>query len=168
MAVLIETGKKFLRISEAIDERKDPAVASRAAARLLKENYKILGNWPLAVTAYNHGTEGILRGINTVGSRNLIDLVRDYKSPSFGYASKNFYAELLAVVDVAKNIEAHFPSLRPHDPVLLREVAVSREVSLAALLKPARITELQFFEWNPDAQSQRENHALGYQVKLSL
>jgi membrane-bound lytic murein transglycosylase D len=164
---MLETGKKFLRISEVIDERKDPVAASRAAARLLKENYKILGNWPLAVTAYNHGTEGILRGIETVGSRNLVDLIREYKSPAFGYASKNFYAELLAVVDLAKNIGRYFPTLRPHDPVLLREFAVRREVSLPALLKPAKITESQFFEWNPALNPNVKTIPTGYQVKVA-
>jgi peptidoglycan lytic transglycosylase D len=163
---MLETGKKFLHISEAIDERKDPAAASRAAARLLKENYKILGNWPLAVTAYNHGTEGILRGIDAVGSRNLVDLIREYKSPVFGYASKNFYAELLAVIDIAKNIGGYFPSLRPHDPVVLREFAVRREVSLAALLKPAKITQSQFFEWNPALNPNVKTIPTGYQVKI--
>ena len=38
-----ETGKKFLRIDAAVDERLDPIASTRAAARLLKENYRILG-----------------------------------------------------------------------------------------------------------------------------
>ena len=59
-----ETGKKFLRIDDAVDERLDLIASTRAAARLLKQNYQILGSWPLAVTAYNHGTEGMLRHRN--------------------------------------------------------------------------------------------------------
>ena len=36
-----ETGKKFMRIDDAVDERRDPMASTRAAARLLKENYRI-------------------------------------------------------------------------------------------------------------------------------
>ncbi len=98
-----DTGKKFLRIDNAVDERMDPMVSTRAAARLLKENYKLFGNWPLAITAYNHGTEGIFRGISATGSPNLADLIRRYQSPTFGFASKNFYTEFLAAAQIAKN-----------------------------------------------------------------
>jgi hypothetical protein len=52
-----ETGRKFMRVDTAVDERRDPMRSTRAAARLLKENYRILGNWPLVITAYNHGTK---------------------------------------------------------------------------------------------------------------
>ncbi len=77
-----ETGKKFMRIDATVDERRDPLASTRAAARLLKENYRLFGNWPLAITAYNHGTEGIFRGIKTVESDSLVDLVRRYQSPT--------------------------------------------------------------------------------------
>jgi membrane-bound lytic murein transglycosylase D len=53
-----ETGKKFMRIDEKVDERRDPFASTRAAARLLKENYRLLSNWPLAITAYNHAPTG--------------------------------------------------------------------------------------------------------------
>ncbi|HYY24109.1 MAG TPA: lytic transglycosylase domain-containing protein, partial [Candidatus Udaeobacter sp.] len=114
---MADTGKKFLRINDAFDERRDPLASTRAAARLLKENYRLLGNWPLAITAYNHGTEGVFRGINAVRSRNLVELIRGYQSPTFGFASKNFYAEFLAAVEVATNSEAYFPFLRAHPPL---------------------------------------------------
>jgi len=49
------TGKKFMTVNKSVDERRDPIRASEAAARLLKNNYDRLGDWPMAVTAYNHG-----------------------------------------------------------------------------------------------------------------
>ncbi len=42
------TGRRFLRIDEVVDERRDPLRSARAAAMLLKENYEKLGSWPLA------------------------------------------------------------------------------------------------------------------------
>lgn len=161
-----ETGKKFMRIDSTIDERRDPMASTRGAARLLKENYRLFDNWPLAVTAYNHGTEGIFRGIKAVESDNLVDLIRRYQSPTFGFASKNFYAEFLAVVDIATNRNTHFPYLRTHRPVTLREVEVKRQAPLSAVLKPTSISSRDFFEWNPALEPKVQILPAGYRVKL--
>jgi membrane-bound lytic murein transglycosylase D len=161
-----ETGKKFMRVDTAVDERRDPMASTRAAARLLKENYRILGNWPLAITAYNHGTEGIFRGIKAVESDDLVDLMRGYQSPTFGFASKNFYAEFLAVVEIATNIDGYFPFLRPHRAVTLHEVAMQRQTPLQAVLKPAAISQRDFFEWNPALQPTAKVIPTGYRVRI--
>jgi membrane-bound lytic murein transglycosylase D len=161
-----ETGKKFMRVDTTVDERRDPMASTRGAARLLKENFRILGNWPLAITAYNHGTEGILRAVKTVESDNLVDLIRRYQSPTFGFASKNFYAEFLAVVHIATNREVYFPYLRPYRQVALREVEVKRQAPLHAMLKPAAISQSEFFEWNPALEPKVKFLPVGYRVKL--
>jgi membrane-bound lytic murein transglycosylase D len=163
---MAETGKKFMRVDAAVDERRDPMASTRAAARLLKENYRILGNWPLAITAYNHGTDGIFRGIKAAESDNLVDLIQRYQSPTFGFASKNFYAEFLAVVDIATNSDLYFPFLRTHRPVALREVEVTKRAPLFAVLKPAAISQNDFFEWNPALDPTAKFIPLGYRVKL--
>jgi membrane-bound lytic murein transglycosylase D len=159
-----ETGKKFMRVDTTVDERRDPMASSRAAARLLKENYRLFGNWPLAITAYNHGTDGILRGIKAVESGDLVDLIRGYQSPTFGFASKNFYAEFLAVVEIATNSDNYFPILRLRRPVTLREVAVQRHTPLHSVLKPAAISQRDFFEWNPALHPEAKTIPIGYQV----
>lgn len=161
-----ETGKKFLRIDGAVDERRDPMSSTRAAARLLKQNYQILGSWPLAITAYNHGTEGIFRGIKAVESDNLVDLIRGYQSPTFGFASKNFYAEFLAVVEIATHSENYFPFLRQHQAVTLHELPIKRQTPLAAVLKPAAISNRDFFDWNPALEPNTKMLPSGYRVKL--
>lgn len=161
-----DTGKKFLRIDAAVDERRDPMASTKAAARLLKENFRIFGNWPLAITAYNHGTEGILRGIKTLESDDLGDLIRGYQSPTFGFASKNFYAEFLAVVEIGTNSEQYFPFLRAHRPVTLHEVQVKGPAALQAVLSPAAISQRDFFEWNPALETTAKTIPVGYRVKL--
>ena len=161
-----ETGRKFMRIDEKVDERRDPFASTRAAARLLKENYRLLSNWPLAITAYNHGTDGIFRAIKTVESDNLVELIRSYQSPTFGFASKNFYAEFLAVVEIATNSDVYFPFLRAHRPVTLRAVALKRQAPLQATLKPAAISQGDFFEWNPALDPNAKFIPVGYQIKL--
>jgi membrane-bound lytic murein transglycosylase D len=161
-----ETGKKFLRIDGNIDERRDPFESTKAAARLLKENYRLLGSWPLAITAYNHGTDGMFRGIKAVESDDIVDLIRQYQSPTFGFASKNFYAEFLAVVELATNKDVYFPFLRSHSPVTLRDVATKRQMPLRSVLKPAAISSSDFFEWNPALDSSATMLPAGYRIKL--
>jgi membrane-bound lytic murein transglycosylase D len=161
-----DTGKKFLRIDGNIDERRDPFESTKAAARLLKENYQLLGNWPLAITAYNHGTDGMFRGIKAVESDNIVDLIRQYQSPTFGFASKNFYAEFLAVVELATKKDTYFPFLRTHSPVSLREVATKRAMPLRSVLTPAAISSSDFFEWNPALDSAATMLPAGYRIKL--
>ena len=161
-----ETGKKFMRIDATVDERRDPMASTRAAARLLKENYRILGSWPLAITAYNHGTEGMFRGIKAVESDDLTDLIRRFQSPTFGFASKNFYAEFLAVLAIASNSEKYFPFLRTNRPVTLDEVEIKRQAALQAVLKPAAISQRDFFDWNPALNPAVKIIPVGYRVKL--
>jgi len=161
-----ETGKKFMRIDGQVDERRDPMASTRAAARLLKQNFRLFGSWPLAITAYNHGTEGVFRGIKEVESDNLVNLIRHYQSPTFGFASKNFYAEFLAVVEIATNRDTHFPYLRSHPPMALREVTVKRQAPLRSLLQPAAITHAEFFDWNPALDPKAKFVPVGYAVKL--
>jgi len=163
---MAETGKKFLRINRVVDERRDPIVSTRAAARLLKENYQLFGNWPLAITAYNHGTEGIFRGIDATGSDNLVDLIRSHQSPSFGFASKNFYAEFLAAVELANNRAEYFPLLRLHSPVALKEIILKRSAPLRSILKPAAIDHSDFYDWNPAFHSHLKMIPAGYRINL--
>ena len=82
----------------------DVMKATGAAAKLLKRNYKLLKSWPLAVTGYNHGAYGVKRAIRDVGSRELVDLIENYKKSTWGFASKNFYAELIAMIRIYEGL----------------------------------------------------------------
>jgi membrane-bound lytic murein transglycosylase D len=107
------TGQRFLRIDHRVDERLNVRLATMAAAKLLREHYEDLGTWPLAITAYNHGPNGMRQAVDTVGSTDFGTIVERYRGPLFGFASKNFYAEFLAAVEVARNYWKYFPELTP-------------------------------------------------------
>jgi len=104
------TAREYLTVRGGRDERYDPVRSTEAAARHLRHAHAVLGNWPLAVTAYNHGVPGVQRA-RARGGDNLDDLVRGYQSEAFGFASKNFYAEFLAAVHVAVHAKEYFPEL---------------------------------------------------------
>ncbi|MCI5140664.1 MAG: lytic transglycosylase domain-containing protein, partial [Candidatus Electrothrix sp. ATG1] len=58
------TGHEYMTVNELVDERFDVYLSSMAAARFLKENYRQLGSWPMALTAYNYGRSGMVRAKN--------------------------------------------------------------------------------------------------------
>lgn len=97
------SGKEYMKIDPAlgIDERISPLKSTVAAARLLRRNLAITGNWPLAITAYNHGYTGI-RGLSPEERSTAIDgrlfSLCTNKRRTLGYASSNYYAEFLALL----------------------------------------------------------------------
>jgi membrane-bound lytic murein transglycosylase D len=105
------TGRRFMRIDNVLDERLDPYQSTRAAALLMRQNFEVTGAWPLAITAYNHGAAGMRRAIAQVGTSDIVTVVRNYKSRSFGFASRNFYVALLAAVDVSSDPQRYFGPL---------------------------------------------------------
>jgi len=110
------TGRLFMRVGYNVDERRDPILATYGAAKLLKKNFERLGNWPLAITAYNHGLQGMKRAKKRFGP-DIVKVVNKYKSRTFGFASQNFYAEFLAALHVVKNQNTYFPKLIIQKPI---------------------------------------------------
>ncbi|HEX2495138.1 MAG TPA: LysM peptidoglycan-binding domain-containing protein [Steroidobacter sp.] len=108
------TGRRFLRIDGVVDERLDPYRASEAAARFLEQNYIVLGTWPLALTAYNHGPGGMRRAQEQLGTSDIVTIVRKYNSRSFGFASRNFYVAFLAALEIDRNPDKFFGPIRRH------------------------------------------------------
>ena len=143
------TGRLFLRINYDLDERRDPLLATHAAAKLLRRNYKDLGAWPLAVTAYNHGRAGMARAVRLHGTRHLPTLIRKYRSRTFKFASKNFYAEFLAARIVAKNARRHFGLLRVRRPSRGRVFRLPAYVSVDTLTENSGLTFEEIQQFNP-------------------
>lgn len=109
-------GRRFLRINRRVDERRDPFKSTKAAARILKENHAFLGTWPLAITAYNHGPGGVARAVKALGTRDIVTILQRYRGKRFGFASRNFYPEFLAALDVIHNRQEYYSDL-PASPL---------------------------------------------------
>ena len=116
------TGQRFMRIDHFIDERMDPYIAADAAMSLLEYNHSILGTWPLALTAYNHGVGGISRAVRETGTTAIEKIVTNYKGRAFGFAGRNFYVQFLAVNEVERNAHLYFQDIRFAIPPEFTEV----------------------------------------------
>ncbi len=111
------TGQEYMTVRGRRDDRLDPSKATEAAAQLLLHNHELLGSWPLAITAYNYGTGGTIQAVEATGGGDYSEILRRYYGPHFGFASKNYYSEFLAALQVYQFREAYFPGIDEEEPV---------------------------------------------------
>ena len=70
---MLATGKQYgLEVNSLVDERRDPIKSTYAAARYLRDLYKIYDDWNLVIAAYNYGPQNINKAIHRAGG------VKDY------------------------------------------------------------------------------------------
>ena len=143
------TGRRFMKVDYVVDERLDPITATRAAARLLRENYDILGSWPLALTAYNHGAGGMARAVKRLGTDQIDEIVANYESRSFGFASRNFYTQFLAARKVMKSYESYFGPLHRDAPQQIETVSLPFYADVDDLESRLGVSSAQIAELNP-------------------
>jgi len=164
------TGRLYLKINHLIDERLDPFTATDAAAKLLRENYKILGSWALAITAYNHGLNGMKNAKYSCRTNDFGIIIQKYKSRSFGFASKNFYAEFLAVLRVVNNYEFYFGSLEFDRPIKYTNFIIPENINIDNLLEKLALNKELLIELNPAWRApvitSRHNLPKGYKIKI--
>jgi len=129
------TGSRWLHIDASVDERLDPYKSTVAAAQLLAGNYTMLGTWPLALTAYNHGAAGMRRAKEQLGTDDIVTILRNYQGKTFGFASRNFYVSFLAALEIDRHAEQYFGHLERRAPEPTQTVTVSNRSSIAALAK---------------------------------
>ncbi len=110
------TGKQYMTVNGRRDDRLNPSKATEAAAQLLLHNHELLGSWPLAITAYNYGTGGMLQAVEATGGGDYCEILRRWDGPHFGFASKNYYSEFLAALQVYQYREAYFPGIDQEAP----------------------------------------------------
>jgi membrane-bound lytic murein transglycosylase D len=147
------TGRRYLQIDHIMDERNDPYVATIAAGKLLAYNHSITGNWPMAITAYNHGLAGARRAMQKFGDTAYVDIFRKYDGRAFGFASRNFYVAFLAALEVDHDVEHYFPGLQPEAPVDYEIVALEAYVPAATLAEVLGLDAAVLAQHNPALQA---------------
>jgi len=142
------TGRLFMRVGYDVDERRDPILATYGAAKLLKKNFESVGSWPLAITAYNHGLQGMKRAKKRLGN-DIVKIIGKYKSRTFGFASQNFYAEFLAALHVVKNQNKYFPNLAIKKPIRKASFILPDYIHIRTAMNYFNMTREEIAEANP-------------------
>jgi len=140
----------YMELNEAVDQRADPWASTEAAAKHLRDDYETLGNWPLALTAYNHGRAGLARGLRETGGSTLEDLLTRWDGGRrFGFASRNFYAEFIAASNVEDDYRAHFGAVDRDAPLRFETVRTEHYVPYEVLRRISGVDDDTFRRLNP-------------------
>jgi membrane-bound lytic murein transglycosylase D len=143
------TGVRYMRIDHIVDERRDPFLATHAAARLLADNYSVIQSWPLALTAYNHGLAGMRRAVQQQKTSDIATIVAKYQSRSFGFASRNFYTAFLAALEIDSNPERYFPNVKIDPPSDTATISVPAYMTVDTLADALNMRENALRALNP-------------------
>jgi membrane-bound lytic murein transglycosylase D len=185
--IMPSTGRSLgLRVDSHVDERYDPIAATYAAALYFRNSVDDLSETafenghevaakdlnPFVITSYNYGVRGMQRAIKQVGL-DYERLLREYKSPSFQTAVKNFYASFLAARHVAKHKETFFASI-PASPAARfiehDDVVLSRATSVKRIAKALNVDLADLRVMNPALKSIIWQHKAlvpsGYAIRL--
>ncbi|MDB5120999.1 MAG: lytic transglycosylase [Sphingobacteriales bacterium] len=144
---MYSTAKGYgLQMDNFVDERKDPFLASVAAAAYLKDAYKELGDWLLTIAAYNCGTGSVKRAIIKSGGkrnfweiRHLLPIETQNYVPAFiatNYVMNYYYMH---------NISTSQPSFNTFIDVL----EVNKVLSLSSIAEAANLDLYELSILNP-------------------
>lgn len=145
------TGEQYeLDVTFWKDERRDPEKATRAAMHFLRDMYNELGDWHLALAAYNCGAGGVRRSMRKAGvEKGTFWDIRE-KLPR---ETRHYVPLYIATAIVSMNREQYgFPpdSLEYHPTYEYETFTVSEPVNLAALATCAGISLDSLRSLNPE------------------
>jgi membrane-bound lytic murein transglycosylase D len=121
-------GEYGLTRNSYVDERFDPEKSTRAYARYMKYLYDQLGDWYLAMAAYDWGAGNIQRAVEKTGYADFWQL---YKRNNLPGETKNYVPEILAAIIIANNPQQYgFDDVTLDPPVLTDTVTINYSVDL--------------------------------------
>ncbi|MBI2875834.1 MAG: lytic transglycosylase domain-containing protein [Candidatus Tectomicrobia bacterium] len=143
-----ETGARYgLRRNGWIDERRDPAKSTRAAARYLKDLYRRFGDWYLALAAYNAGENRVEAAMAAGKSRDYWLLCRKGLLPP---ETRNFVPIFLATMMILEDPAYFGFEAKPLSPPGYQEVKVPFSVNVRKLAELAKIDPKPLYQLNPE------------------
>lgn len=143
------TAKMYdLRMDRHMDERKDPVVASYAAARYLLESYERFGDWLLAIAAYNCGPGNVLKAIKRSGQENP-----DFWtiSPYLPKETRNYVPAFIAMTYMLEYHEEHgiYPDGEMNHVGEVQLVSVQHPIPFSSIAEAMQVDESLLKFLNP-------------------
>jgi membrane-bound lytic murein transglycosylase D len=120
------------------DDRRDLIKATQAAARHLKDLYKVYGNWYLAFAAYNAGPGKVNRAIKRGRTKNYWRLSTP-RSRHLRQETKDYVPKILAAMHIVKNYRRYGYSYKSFGaPMQYERVTVPDASDVKVIAKSAK------------------------------
>lgn len=126
-----------------VDERFDPEKSTRAYARYMKFLYDQLGDWYLAMAAYDWGAGNVQRAVQKTGYADFWELYQRHELPR---ETENYVPEILAAIIIANHPKQYgFDEITLDPPVVTDTVSIDYSVDLRLVsdLVDAPLDELE-------------------------
>ena len=138
------TAKLFgLEITPYVDERRDPELATRAAARYLRRLYDTFdGSWPLALAAYNSGEGTVLRAIKR-------QKTNDFWSLHLPRETREYVPQFMAAMEIASDPERYGFEVPENSPWAVDAITVRGPVDLKLLSSVTEVSIDELQRLNP-------------------
>ena len=153
-----------LHIDNYVDERKDPIQASYAAAAYFRDAYEELGDWVLAIAAYNCGMGNVKRAIEKADSRDFWEIRRFLPNET-----RNYVPAFIAAVYVMSCPDKHQINLQKSAFLKNTDtIQVNRVISLATLAGAMNLEEEELFGLNPSYKKKIVNGSAAVPKRIIL
>lgn len=129
------------------DQRKDPEMSARAAARYLKDLHGMFGDWQLSLAAYNTGEGRIQRYVNRKPDADFWDM---RSGRSLHRETREYVPAIIAAILLASNPSAYGIEVpQESQPSSTATVAVDKATDLRVLAKCADVSVEALQDMNP-------------------
>lgn len=147
------------------DERKDPVKASYAAARYLFDAHARIGDWLLAIAAFNCGTGAVTRAIAKSGGVADFWKVR----PFLPVQTQNYVPAFIATVYSMKFFKDHEISVKPAGFSTLTDVIpVNKRISISSIAAATNLDVKELLLLNPSFKREVVNGSESTPIPLVL
>lgn len=134
-----------LNMDNYVDERRDPVEASYAAAAYFRDAYEGLGDWLLAIAAYNCGRGNVDRAMAKANSRDFWEI-----RPFLPAETRNYVPAFIAALYVMKFSEAHDIKHQPSALAIATDsIQVNRFVSIPVIAEAMNMEPELLYALNP-------------------
>ena len=143
------TGRKYgLRINAWIDQRRDPVMSTRAAAKYLKDLYTEFHSWSLALAAYNAGEGKVANAVADTGTKDYWEI---RNSNTLTNETKDYVPKFLAAVRIAKDPSRYgFENIDYQSPLDTETATLQHPAEIRVLAKAAGVSLRTFRKMNPE------------------